>query len=207
MIFYWCSEGNYTKKKFRGKTIHLFYGSTNPLNIQNYMTNITVSMTDVKSPWGPMGRVHKGFWNAMGEPKKRVSVEEVRDHPPNKPVSNGPILRIELINTSVYRTIVSAIQGLGKIIKFVTFNLFHHVKEPIDSSWMGPDTDIRSNSMYALAEEHILDLIKRDLDSTGKQSRRRSGLSHGSTTTSSTKKKRLFITGHSLGGAMSTSKV
>lgn len=164
-------------------------------------------MTDVKSPWGSMGRVHKGFWKAMGEPKKRQSEESHGDHPTStKPASNGPILRIELINTSVYRTIVSAIQGLGKIIKFVSTNLFHHVKEPVDSSWMGPDTDIRSNSMYALAEEHILELIKRDNDHS-KQSRRRSGLSHGSTTAPSKKKKRLFITGHSLGGAMSTSKV
>lgn len=162
-------------------------------------------MTDVKSQWGPMGRVHKGFWNAMGEPnKKRTQVTEEIRKDTNKPVSNSGILRIELINTSVYRTIVSAIQGLGKIIQFVTFNLFHHVKEPVDSSWMGPDTDIRSNSMYALAEEHILHLIKRDHDAT-QSSRRRSGLSHGSTTAPSNKKKRLFITGHSLGGALSTS--
>ncbi|KAI7892719.1 uncharacterized protein EV154DRAFT_503912 [Mucor mucedo] len=159
--------------------ILLVFRGTNPLNIQNYLTNITVSMTDVKSQWGPMGRVHKGFWNAMGEPNKKrpQATEEVRKDT-NKPVSNSAILRIELINTSVYRTIVSAVQGLGKIIKFVTFNLFHHVKEPVDSSWMGPDTDIRSNSMYALAEEHILHLIKRDHDAT-QSSRRRSGLSHG----------------------------
>jgi hypothetical protein len=182
-----------------------------------------IKMTEVKSPWGSMGRVHKGFWKAMGEPTYRrkqsdegyseldhvtgTMTKEAATSP-----TGGPILRIELINTSVYRTIVSAIQGLGKIIQFVTFNLFHHVKEPIDSSWMGPDTDIRTNSMYSQAEQHILDLIHREIDEAGKQNRRRSGLSRGTSATSleqqknKKKRKRLFITGHSLGGAMGTSK-
>lgn len=200
-------------------TCKLYY-STNPLNIQNYMTNITVNMTEVKSPWGPMGRVHEGFWKAMGEPKRRPSQAGNTTSAAQKAAAkamgssddtnvsatatpNGPILRIELINTSVYRTIVSAIQGLGKIIKFLTFNLFYHVKEPIDSSWMGPDTDIRTNSMYTQAEQQILELIHRKSSST-KSSRRRSGLSHGETPKK--RKKRLFITGHSLGGALGTSK-
>lgn len=160
-----------------------------------------MTMTNIKSPWGPMGKVHKGYWKAMGEPMKRKE-----DHETVKTTitPDGPVLHIELTNTSVYRTIVSAVQGTGKIIKFLTTNLFHHVKEPIDSSWVGPDIDIRTNSMYALAEEHILDLIHHHLQQE-KQSRRRSGLSHGSTITTK-KRKRLFITGHSLGGAMGTSK-
>lgn len=225
MTFYWCLEGMCVQhqKKIRNAKTHdpLFYISTNPLNIQNYMTNITVNMTEVKSSWGSMGRVHKGFWKAMGEPKRRPSTTQQAMHPTAAAATaaakamgsddhvsatatpNGPILRIELINTSVYRTIVSAIQGLGKIIKFLTFNLFYHVKEPIDSSWMGPDTDIRTNSMYTQAEQQILELIHRK-SSTTKSSRRRSGLSHGETPKK--KKKRLFITGHSLGGAMGTSK-
>lgn len=160
-------------------------------------------MTQVKSPWGSMGRVHQGFWKAMGEPNKKRMDEGHLENVQTTPTPTGPILRIELINTSVYRTIVSAIQGLGKIIQFLTFNLFYHVKEPIDSTWMGPDTDIRSNSMYAQAEEQILELIQGHKQNTS--SRRRSGLSHGSTTVKK-KRKRLFITGHSLGGAMGTSK-
>lgn len=183
---------------------HLF--RTNPLNIQNYLTNISMTMTEVKSPWGPMGKVHKGYWRAMGEPMKRKD-----DHETVKTTMtpDGPVLRIELTNTSVYRTIVSAVQGTAKIIKFLTTNLFHHVKEPIDSSWVGPDIDIRTNSMYALAEEHILDLINHHHSPDEKQSRRRSGLSHGGTapdTTATKKRKRLFITGHSLGGSMGLSK-
>ncbi|KAI9343392.1 Alpha/Beta hydrolase protein [Pilaira anomala] len=189
--------------------ILLVFRGTNPLNIQNYLTNITMNMTNVISSWGPMGRVHKGFWKAMGEPKKRQTTTDEgnstnNDQTTPRSTTEGPILKIELINTSVYRTIVSAIQGLGKIIKFVSTNLFHHVKEPIDSTWIGPDTDIRSNSMYTQAEEHILALIQRNEEENTKRDRRRSGLSHGSTTTTSKKKKRLFITGHSLGGAMGT---
>jgi putative lipase involved disintegration of autophagic bodies len=57
--------------------------------------------------------------------------------------------------------------------------------------------------MYALAEEHILSLINQYDE---KAIRRRSGLSHGSTSMKTVKKKRLFITGHSLGGALGTSK-
>jgi hypothetical protein len=182
------------------------------LNIQNYLTNITMNMTEIKSSWGPMGKAHKGFWKAMGEPMKR---RRTSDHASSSDdhetvasadgsTADGPVLRIELINTSVYRTIVSAIQGTAKIVKFLSTNLFHHVKEPIDSSWVGPDIDIRTYSMYAQAEEHILNLIHEyDQDQT-KQLRRRSGLSHGSTAPIK-KKKRLFITGHSLGGAMGTS--
>ncbi|CEP11510.1 hypothetical protein [Parasitella parasitica] len=179
--------------------ILLVFRGTNPLNIQNYLTNISVTMTEVKSLWGPMGKVHKGYWKAMGEPLKRKE-----DHETTRPssTSDGPVLRIELTNTSVYRTIVSAIQGTAKIIKFLTTNLFRHVKEPIDNSWVGHDIDIRTNSMYALAEKHILELIHQHLQDD-KQSRRRSDVPHGGTSTTK-KRKRLFITGHSLGGAMGT---
>lgn len=175
--------------------------------MQNYLTNITMSMTEVKSSWGPMGKVHKGFWKAMGDPIRRRNTEdhELATAASVSASSNGPVLRIELINTSIYRTIVSTIQATAKIFKFLTTNLFYHVKEPIDSSWVGPDIDIRTNSMYALAEEHILNLINQYDE---KAIRRRSGLSHGNTNnTKPAKKKRLFITGHSLGGALGTSKL
>lgn len=174
--------------------------------MQNYLTNMTMNMTEVKSGWGPMGKVHKGFWKAMGDPPiKRRYTEDHESSPVQAAVAGGggPVLRIELINTSVYRTIVSAIQATAKIFKFLTTNLFNHVKEPVDSTWVGPDIDIRSNSMYAQAEEHILNLIKQYDD---KAIRRRSGLYHGHTSLKTLKKKRLFITGHSLGGALSTSK-
>ncbi|KAI7907924.1 Alpha/Beta hydrolase protein [Cokeromyces recurvatus] len=194
--------------------ILLVFRGTNPLNIQNYLTNITMSMASVKSSWGPMGRVHKGFWKAMGEPmtkktssvlKKRKSLSSTDIATNNKIGQEGPILRIELTNTSIYRTIMSTIQAIVKILKFLTTNLFYHVKEPIDHSWVGPDTDIRTNSMYALAEEHILNLIHlyEDNNNNKRNKRRMSGLL-SQEKADKPKKKRLFITGHSLGGALGT---
>ncbi|OBZ85603.1 hypothetical protein A0J61_06339 [Choanephora cucurbitarum] len=195
--------------------ILLVFRGTNPLNIQNYITNITFNMTEIKSSWGSMGRVHKGFWKAMGEPpvrrKTSTTSEDTVDHLSHDtltpPIKNAAVLRIELTNTSVYRTIMSAIQGTAKIISFLSTNLFHHVKEPIDSTWVGPDIDIRSNSMFLQAEQHILSLIMMDPESIQKSrdEKRRSGLAHGrSTSWQKKKRKRLFITGHSLGGAMGT---
>ncbi|KAI8372118.1 class 3-domain-containing protein [Blakeslea trispora] len=190
--------------------ILLVFRGTNPLNIQNYITNLTFNMTEIKASWGPMGRVHKGFWKAMGEPpvrrKTSTTSEDTVDHQshdtPGTAPKNSAVLRIELTNTSVYRTVMSAIQGTAKIISFLSTNLFHHVKEPIDSTWVGPDIDIRSNSMFIQAEQHILSLMMMDQNT---QEKRRSGLSHSRMTSwQNKKKKRLFITGHSLGGAMGT---
>ncbi|KAI8980293.1 Alpha/Beta hydrolase protein [Pilobolus umbonatus] len=189
--------------------ILLVFRGTNPLNIQNYLTNVSVYMTEVKASWGPMGKVHEGFWTAMGEArKKRKSKKTVKEtYFGDEPLN----IKIELINTSIYRTVISAFQGAAKIIKFLTSNLFHHVKEPIDSTWIGPDIDIRTHSMYAQAEQYIMELIeKEDEMSDTKSQRRRSGLSHGGSRNDGVnndkmkRKKRLFITGHSLGGALGT---
>ncbi|CEG74441.1 hypothetical protein RMATCC62417_09659 [Rhizopus microsporus] len=175
--------------------ILLVFRGTNPLNMQNYLTNITFTMTKVESAWGPMGKVHQGFWKAMGEPRKKME---------RKGTDRRPILRIVLNNTSIFKTVLSALKGAAKILHFLSINLFHHVNEPIDSTWIGPDKDIRTHSMYAQAEEYILKLIQQSMPSDPRPASRGSGLSSHGRTSAFKKKKRLFITGHSLGGAMGT---
>lgn len=118
-----------------------------------------------------MGHVHKGFWRALGEPEVKR-----RDTPAT--------VQIELNGVSLYRTVASALQACYKILQFLTLNVFHHVTDPVDSSWMGHDTDVKSHSMFYQAERYILHLMA----------------------TRRTKSTRLFITGHSLGGALGTSK-
>ena len=146
---------------------------TNPLNFQNYITNIHMGMIGINDVDGTaMGHVHKGFWRALGEPEVKR-----RD-------TTSATVQIELNAVSLYRTIASALQACFKILQFLTLNVFHHVTDPVDSSWIGHDTDVRSHSMFYQAERYILKLMA----------------------TRRTKSTQLFITGHSLGGALGTSK-
>ncbi|KAI8071217.1 Alpha/Beta hydrolase protein [Gongronella butleri] len=52
--------------------ILLVFRGSNPLNVQNYLTNVDIRMTDVHASWGYLGKVHKGYWEALGEPKKET---------------------------------------------------------------------------------------------------------------------------------------
>jgi hypothetical protein len=209
--------------------ILLVFRGTNPLNMANYMTNINISKAEVNSPYkGYMGKVHKGFWEAMGDPvMKRKSSSGANDSTKH---GVGSTVNIELSGTSVSRTIWTAVKAILEILKFLTHSLSHHVRDPVDSRWLGEHIDLRSQNLFVQAESWIMGLVNRDIDSdddaaivpdardtdsssTDEQaaqdkktkrrsvdnSQRRSNVRHGS-------RKRLFITGHSLGGALSTSK-
>ncbi|KAG0185834.1 hypothetical protein DFQ28_008713 [Apophysomyces sp. BC1034] len=148
--------------------ILLVFRGTNPLNIQNFVTNITVGMKEINS----MGKVHKGFWEAMGEPTPHT-------------LPHNSTFKIELNGASLYRTVMSAVNAVLEIVRFATRHMLHHFSDPVDSSWIGFDTDIRSRSMFSQAEGHILDICQNSKDQPI----------------------RLYITGHSLGGAMATTKM
>ncbi|KAL0077191.1 Alpha/Beta hydrolase protein [Phycomyces blakesleeanus] len=184
--------------------IILVFRGTNPLNMQNFVTNLNINMKPISSPTASMGKVHEGFWNAMGDPAPRVKPEEgsttavVND--------TGITLHIELSGASLYRTISSAVTALKKILGFMTLHMFKHVVDPIDSSWMGHDTDITSHSMYSQAENWIMDLCERPglrKDELGDRLSPFIGLDNTGTLRKPGKK-RFYITGHSLGGALAT---
>ncbi|KAG0175124.1 hypothetical protein DFQ28_005035 [Apophysomyces sp. BC1034] len=167
--------------------ILLVFRGTNPLNIGNYLTNINIAMGEVRAPWGSMGEVHKGFWEAMGDPRPACATP-----------AQAATVRIELSNTSLYRTIMSTLQAAIKIVQFLTKNLFQHVAEPVDNSYLGHDSDIRSYSMYAQGEQYIMSLINHSHSEKlvpDAKIKLRNGIQ---------RPKRLFITGHSLGGALGT---
>ena len=139
-----------------------------------------------------MGNVHKGFWKAMGDPPIRHHsnsqqvIDNSTDGSPSASTDSSRI-QIELNNTSLYQTIASAVHAVIKVLQFLTANVFHYVSDPVDSSWTGPDVDIRSNTMFSQAEKHIIELLRHNRHDH--------------------KHRRVFITGHSLGGSLGTSKV
>lgn len=141
-------------------------------------------MKDIQSDTGkPMGQVHQGFWDAMGHHDA---------HQPSDPRRSPSTLHIELNAASLYRTISSTLEAAMKIGQFAVAQFLSHVADPIDQSWAGHDTDVRTHSLFSQAENWILSLAhQQQQQGTG------GGLSP--------RKKRLYVAGHSLGGALGTS--
>lgn len=117
-----------------------------------------------------MGRVHKGFWDAMG------SVE-------NTPSTSHASVHVELSDASLSQALSAACQGVVRIFSLLSTAIFKNVVDPIDASWAGYSPNVRYQSAYMQSEDWILQLIGTNADS---------------------KKKRIYITGHSLGGALAT---
>lgn len=148
------------------------------MNIQNYVTNIDAGLTTVSSANGYMGKVHKGFWDAMGA---TASSDNLLDH------SRPSDIRVDLNSTSLYQSITTAVLAIARIMKLLSLNIFANVLDPIDASWSGHNSSIvRHQSMCTQAEGLILEIFKDTV-----------AMDKG-------KAKKLYVTGHSLGGALAT---
>jgi hypothetical protein len=195
----------------------------------NYMTNVNIHKAQVSSPYiGYMGKVHKGFWEAMGDPIMKRKPSNTANNTAEQGVSS--IVNIELSGTSVSRTIWTTIKAILQIGRFLTSSISHHVRDPVDSRWLGEHVDHRSQNLFVQAESWIMDLVNRDADSgdnavvpdmkdsdssstdeqatdPAKNHKKRPSDSPTIRQAARHGRKRLFITGHSLGGALSTSKL
>jgi len=128
-----------------------------------------------------MGKVHKGFWDAMGATEATESSRTTREQ------SSESDIHINLSSASLYQSFATSVFGIVRIIKALSFNIFANVLDPIDASWAGPNSAIiRHQSMYRQSEEYILELFK------------------DAAVMDAGKKKRFYICGHSLGGALAT---
>ncbi|EPB93009.1 hypothetical protein HMPREF1544_00083 [Mucor circinelloides 1006PhL] len=165
----------------KNNDVLLVFRGTNPLNIQNYVTNVDAGLAKVSSSNRYMGKVHKGFWDAMGATEATESSRTTREQ------SSESDIHINLSSASLYQSFATSVFGIVRIIKALSFNIFANVLDPIDASWAGHNSAIiRHQSMYRQSEEYILELFK------------------DAAVMDAGKKKRFYICGHSLGGALAT---
>ncbi|KAI9475943.1 MAG: class 3-domain-containing protein [Benjaminiella poitrasii] len=157
--------------------VMLVFRGTNPLNIQNYVTNIDAGLTKITSSKGRyMGKVHKGFCDAMGA----TETTEISDTH-----TSMSSIQVDLSNASLYQSLSAAFLGMFRIMKALSLNIFANMIDPIDASWAGENAvTIRHQSLYSQSEAYVLELFR---DKKEQES-----------------KKKLYIAGHSLGGALAT---
>ncbi|ORZ05434.1 Alpha/Beta hydrolase protein [Absidia repens] len=131
--------------------IFLVFRGSNPLNIQNYLTNIDIRMRDVYAPWGYMGRVHKGYFDALGDPPLPTSSYQKEEQTAS--AANSPSLWQWLFQ-----------KGMDHVIG----HWMHQLMDPVDYRFVDPKNSqhqhpegIRDTSMYIQAESYILELMER----------------------------------------------
>ncbi|KAL1917237.1 uncharacterized protein VTP21DRAFT_4893 [Calcarisporiella thermophila] len=197
----------------KGDDIVLVFRGSQPLNLQHLSTDLQHRLKPLVSPYhGQMGRVHGGFDQALGEPPD-----------PSKVTPRSSTLNIELSNTSLQRTIKTALRATVQLIEFVIVSVLRHVREPVDHRFLG--TEVPWESAYAQAENWILNLVERDYpgatellhDNSSSDDESTGGVILGNGNHAYYRprrgsirfdrrrgRKRLYITGHSLGGGLAS---
>jgi hypothetical protein len=163
--------------------IVLVFRGTNPLNIQNCLTDIRAYLRNIESSTrDPIGLVHEGFYEAIGEDLPMDELSRSQSH------------TIELSNTSLVNTVQTIFGALKTLLFFAFQSLITHVHDPVDHRYLGEDA--RFVSAYSQATKWISKLCKNDDSEKDNE-----GLNNIRQRKS---KKKLYITGHSLGGGLAT---
>ncbi|KAI8089132.1 Alpha/Beta hydrolase protein [Halteromyces radiatus] len=162
--------------------IFLVFRGSNPLNIQNYLTNIDIRMRDVYAPWGYMGRVHKGYFDALGEPTLPPSTSQ-KEHQASTTSSSFLPTRHQWIQNAMGDTLGYWMHQFLDPIDH-RFHAAAAAAAAVDSSAnQKSSSPLRHTSMYIQAESYLLSLLQND---------------------PTHQHKKVYITGHSLGAALGT---
>ncbi|KAF0403960.1 alpha/beta-hydrolase [Gigaspora margarita] len=182
----------------KDNNIILVFRGSNPLNIQNSLTDIRSFLRKIESSVkGDMGLVHEGFYEAMGEP---TDIDDELFYSKSQTT-------IELHNTSLVKIVETTFKAIKTLIIFLFESISTHVYDPIDHRYLGEDE--RYSSAYSQATRRITDLCQSGQDDNKNDDlvyKNRKDINEQSIIqrklTRESCKKRLFITGHSLGGGL-----
>ncbi|KAH7059638.1 hypothetical protein BKA57DRAFT_385889, partial [Linnemannia elongata] len=187
----------------KGRNIVLVFRGTDPLNLQNAWTDLQsrlVPIQTLQDPPVPLGKCHKGMYNALGKadnfilPSEQLAQQQREESRLGRPTRTNT-LNLELSNHSVYHTVATSIRAAYILIKFLVVGLFTHVADPVDYRFAG---EIRDLGAFAQACRWVDGLR---LEHAEREYRRMQKSSDGDY---KRKKLRFYICGHSLGGALAT---
>ncbi|KAI9307917.1 Alpha/Beta hydrolase protein [Cunninghamella echinulata] len=134
--------------------IFLIFRGSNPLNIQNYLTNIDIRMRDVYANWGYMGRVHKGYFDALGDPfVEKINEKEtyIEENAHNK--------------ATIWQSLK---QIFSNYLDQLSGHWMHQLTDPVDFRFLASQQhqqhyiNQRELTMYHQAESYILDILHQD---------------------------------------------